>query len=309
MLALLGVSVLLFATALLFLSGGEAGSLWRRTPLPLDPSRPFVLAVVAIFKNEAMGIREWVEHYQWQGADYIILLDNNSTDDWRSALQGVKGMGERVFVLPAPAIHKQSDHYNELAKPLMSLLGVTAVAVLDLDEFLFAAEMGSTVKGLLWKAFAPGTTSIVTCPWEMFGSSGHVAQPKSVREDFTWRKTGVETTGKSIVVLRDLEYFVIHVHKMKGKVRGSDDLRQQDSITQCPKGLLLYHYTIQSRQYYEAVKMSRGAADGPAHDHVRTWPYFDSHDHKDYEDFTLKNLVRLRREANVLLESSDASAA
>ena len=42
--------------------------------------------VVGIFKNEAMGIAEWISHYRWQGAKHIYLIDNNSTDDWRSRL-------------------------------------------------------------------------------------------------------------------------------------------------------------------------------------------------------------------------------
>lgn len=39
------------------------------------------LCVLGIFKNEAFNIREWVEHYEWQGADKIFLIDNGSTDN------------------------------------------------------------------------------------------------------------------------------------------------------------------------------------------------------------------------------------
>ena len=39
------------------------------------------VGLMAIFKNESMGIREWINHYQWQGVDNILLINNDSTDD------------------------------------------------------------------------------------------------------------------------------------------------------------------------------------------------------------------------------------
>ena len=42
------------------------------------------VGLMAIFKNESMGIREWIEHYVWQGVDKILLINNNSTDYWKA---------------------------------------------------------------------------------------------------------------------------------------------------------------------------------------------------------------------------------
>ena len=67
-------------------------------------------AVVAIFKNEAMGIREWVEHYKWQGADKVLLLNNNSTDNWKEQLQGFEGF---VTVTDAQKNGAQVEHYEK----------------------------------------------------------------------------------------------------------------------------------------------------------------------------------------------------
>ena len=41
-------------------------------------------------------MREWLSHYKWQGIDRILLMDNNSTDDWRPALKGFEGMVDTV---------------------------------------------------------------------------------------------------------------------------------------------------------------------------------------------------------------------
>ena len=46
----------------------------------------------------------------------------------------------------------------------------------------------------------------------------------------------------------------------------------------------LNHYAIQSREWYEKVKMSRGAADHSANEHVRDWNYFDMYDTNEVND-------------------------
>ena len=39
------------------------------------------VGVMAIMKNETDVLREWIQHYRWQGVDKIFLIDNGSTDD------------------------------------------------------------------------------------------------------------------------------------------------------------------------------------------------------------------------------------
>ena len=65
------------------------------------------LALMAMFKNEAMGIREWVEHYVWQGVDTILLLDNNSTDDWRSKIRDFHEMEDTTLKNLVEALDKK----------------------------------------------------------------------------------------------------------------------------------------------------------------------------------------------------------
>jgi len=50
-----------------------------------------------------MGIHEWIEHYQWQGIDEILLINNDSTDDWKDKIKGLNHVtiktGLKQFVL------------------------------------------------------------------------------------------------------------------------------------------------------------------------------------------------------------------
>jgi hypothetical protein len=43
--------------------------------------------VVAIFKNETTNLKEWIDHYIWQGASHIYLCDHESTDNPLEILQ------------------------------------------------------------------------------------------------------------------------------------------------------------------------------------------------------------------------------
>ena len=42
--------------------------------------KPYFLSIVAVFKNEAMGMEEWLNHYIMQGVEHFYLIDNGSTD-------------------------------------------------------------------------------------------------------------------------------------------------------------------------------------------------------------------------------------
>ena len=45
------------------------------------------LSVMAIFKNETMNLKLWIEHYLWQGVEHFYLIDNGSNDNPLSILQ------------------------------------------------------------------------------------------------------------------------------------------------------------------------------------------------------------------------------
>ena len=140
-----------------------------------------------MFKNEAMGIREWIEHYLWQGVDTILLLDNNSTDDWKSKIQDYLYVG-KVTVLYAPDTHAQNRQYNSIGMPWLKEQNVDVLAILDLDEFIFGTD-GKTLKEYVLEIFgSPNRPSRIFCKWTLFGSSNLEEQPESIRKSFTWKQ-------------------------------------------------------------------------------------------------------------------------
>jgi hypothetical protein len=59
----------------------------RQTRRVLPSKTNLRVGLMAIFKNESMGIREWIEHYKWQGMDRIFMINNDSNDDWQSIVK------------------------------------------------------------------------------------------------------------------------------------------------------------------------------------------------------------------------------
>jgi hypothetical protein len=235
-------------------------------------------AVMGIFKNEEIVIREWIEHYQWQGVDEILLLNNGSTDNWKDKIHGLN----HVTIIDAPKQGVQNENYNTIGMPWLKENKVDVVAILDLDEFMFGTD-GKKLKEHVIKIFsAPNRPSKFVCNWTMFGSSGLNNQPESIRKSFTWKKRNIndnENNVKGVIWLNDILDNGIDLHN--SKVSGRTD--------KCPSGIQLNHYAIQSKEYFEKVKMSRGNATRP--NNPRNWNYFKAYNHRNQENTQLKQLT------------------
>ena len=57
------------------------------------------LSVLAIFKNETMNLKIWIEHYLWQGVEHFYLIDNNSDDEPLKILKEYIQLNSVVFYL------------------------------------------------------------------------------------------------------------------------------------------------------------------------------------------------------------------
>ena len=246
-------------------------------------TKPIKSAVMAIFKNESMVMREWIDHYKWQGIDLIFLINNDSDDGWQSITKDYPGF---VTVEDMPGRHIQLEGYNKKGLPFLRKHGVDVVVVVDMDEYLFGKD-GKNLKEHLQETFSkPNRPSAFTCGWNMFGSNGHKTQPKSIREGFTGRwsdkaepESGI--SGKTVTFLADIdELSCIHIPKVKGRV------------DPCPAGLQLNHYPIMSEEYFRKVKMPRGDAFTAKNQTARDMSYFSRYDKNGHTDTVLADLVK-----------------
>jgi len=218
-----------------------------------------------------MGMHEWLSHYFWQGVDLIVLLDNNSTDSGPTIAKKFSN----VIVMPASKNNAQVENYY-LGYLELVRRAVDYVAVLDLDEFLFGKYQ--SLKKCV-EAYARKGYSQLSINWAMFGSNKFLTQPASIRTSFLKRKRELQTNQKSIWKIADL--IQLHVHK--SEVRGKSIILNSE--------LQLNHYIIQSREYFQKVKMQRGDVHSFKWNNSRTWDYFDAHDFDDVSDTLLVNIM------------------
>ena len=226
------------------------------------------MGVIAIMKNETTVLREWLDHYRWQGVDKVFLIDNGSSDNPLSILQNEIHSGfVEFFSRTAP--HRQDSHYQDVFKCAKIRLKVEWLIMADLDEYWFS-PLGDLKKAI---AAIESNFDLVYANWVLFGSSGHVKQPPSVREGFVhrWQELGGHPSTKWVCRtcrIRSRKNISMH------KVGGIDSRRViSDNVA-----FHLNHYPIMSREYFQNVKMTRGSADNKIFDSLRTIDYFEAYD-------------------------------
>lgn len=227
-------------------------------------SYPCRLGVLAIMKNEARNIDEWIEHYLWQGVDRIYLIDNGSTDATQEKLRPWLA-GGRVCCLTLPRPHFQWQHYRTAIRRFGIRRECRWLMVADLDEFWFCRD-GRTVAEAL-DGFA--NFDVIYTNWTIFGSAGHKHHPASLRREIRLRQPGLAAHENTKWILRTRSLRRagdVGIHKVR---RACSSRTISDNAT-----FQLNHYMIQSEEYFRDVKMTRGDAAGSRGDRLRDMAYF-----------------------------------
>jgi hypothetical protein len=217
-------------------------------------------SVMAIFKNEAMMLKEWLDHYIWQGAEHFYLIDHGSTDFYIDVLMPYID-NDLVTLWTRTAQFQQAKLYTEMFKVHQPEMGWLAVA--DVDEFFYGPKrpLIRELDDIRRRGF-----NEVFANWQMFGTE-HDRQPESVRRDVkrAWAKHHNQV--KNIVWAEDFESLHVHWAPRKKRV---PSLAIHDS-----KRIKLNHYQLISREYFEKVKMTRGDVNCSDRLNLRDWNYFD----------------------------------
>lgn len=253
----------------------------------------YYLGILAIFNNESMIIKEWIEHYIWQGVEHFYLIDNDSTDNSVEIIQPYidEGIVSLYFL---PEKHKQEEHYNTIFNIIKQ--DIEWLIVCDLDEFWFGVKknLSNYLKEL------PSDINRVKTYWDIFGSCGYEKQPDNIRTSFIKRRSEqLRPHGgfaKCIVKSNQTLKLDIHDHYPINY----DFSREQYNWFDTPDGwhtlvddfdnIKLFHYQVMSKEYYSKIKMTRGDNMKEEWDSLRTWEYFNERDFNDIEDYTLAYL-------------------
>lgn len=132
------------------------------------------LTLVAIFKNEAKYMREWIEYHKLVGIDKFILFDNDSEDNVYNILE--------PYILEGTVIYKKvTGEAMQMASYMEAIANYKQttkwMCFLDLDEYLVPLEQ-DTMSDFL-KQIKPGENQILV-GWEMYGTSGFETEPEGL---------------------------------------------------------------------------------------------------------------------------------
>ena len=255
----------------------------ERTWRPLLCRPKYKLVIVAIFKNESHILSEWIQHYMRQGVDHFYMIDNGSTDNWQVEIENYP-----VTIYTDEETHKQTQHYNDYFLEEVKR-NSEWVIVVDLDEFMYSRNGNNKITDFL--DTLPNDIGEVSVLWKMFGSNGHIKQPKSVIDGFTKRKNITENYDKSfnyyksICRTNNLKKFEVHHHKHTGKSIKFPEKNNEKYLEESP--LHLNHYAIQSLDFFTNVKMNRGDVISAKSNNVRNIEYFNKYDTNEIVDMEL----------------------
>lgn len=172
----------------------------------------YYFSICAIFKDEALSMKEWIEYHRLIGVEHFYLYNNNSSDESCSILKPYIEEGLVTLInwnCPPPS---QTSAYNDFKSKYWK--ETHWVAFIDLDEYI-CPKRATNLKE--WFSKYENYPSIVVY-WKMFGSSGRIEHDKTklITEQYTiaWDKyndigkpifntrfTAVRTTLKTIHVL------------------------------------------------------------------------------------------------------------
>jgi hypothetical protein len=230
------------------------------------------LCLVAVFKNEAHILEEWLDHYTREGVDKFFLLNNGSTDDYFSKLRGYP-----VDMVVDSSKYIQESGINKCF--LEKIKSYDWVIVCDLDEFIYARKEFKTIPDYL-KTLEENVSQI-SLEWKLFGSSGYNTldkkQPELVVPNFIYRWKELPFRGDimSKTITRTNQIIKLHPHNpsfREGEKILTDDVH-------------INHYRIQSLDWFSRVKAHRGDVSTPRWEHTRKGRnYFIEHDKNDVED-------------------------
>mgnify|MGYP003153044099 FL=1 len=218
------------------------------------------LSVVAVLKDEALNLREWLDFHIGVGVDHFYLYDNGSTDGTKiicESYDNVTYSYNTMDMCQLACYQNALTAYRDQSKWM---------AFIDLDEFLFSpsGDLKATLKD--FEQF-PG----IAVNEVFYGSNGHETRPPGgVLLNYTHRNKKVDKHIKSIVQPPFALCSADNPHSFWYKQGGAVNENKEP----CPgpfnepgtvDRLRINHYWVKSKEEYQ-TKLTRGRADVPSRD-------------------------------------------
>jgi len=244
------------------------------------------LSIMAIFKNETMNLKLWLDHYLWQGAEHFYLIDNGSTDNPLEILQDYIDQGVVTYYFK-PEKYCQVEHYRHVYDVENIKEKTYWLCICDLDEFFFGTEKKLT--STLLESFY--NFDVVYTNSYFYGSDNLTEHPKDIRTSIIHRQDDLENGIKYIFrpcAINNISEMWIHWLVNSG----TTCKKVMETETFDNKKIRLNHYNIQSLEYFTKAKMTRGDVNISQNEYARNMDYFENYQQLSIvKDDTLKQLI------------------
>ena len=242
----------------------------------------YYLSVGAIFKNEALILKEWIQHYLYHGVEHFYLINDNSDDNFLEIIQEYidKNIITLFNVNEPYYLGRQRNLYNRHILPNIS--ETKWLLMCDIDEYIWSPK-DINLCNVLNECEGLGQIQIHQI---LFGSNGHITQPKYTVKEFTKRRLNNSHDKKyKYIVNSSYEFSSLNVHHA--------DFINKDYICDSQKFMLINtdyfimnHYCCQSQDYWNNIKCTRGDSDNYT---TKIPSHFADVDKNEIEDLQLCN--------------------
>ena len=242
------------------------------------------LSIMAIFKNETMNLKLWIDHYLWQGVEHFYLIDNGSTDEPLNILSDYINKGILTYYYRAEK-YQQVQHYmyvydNENIKDKTRWL-----CICDLDEFFFGID-DKLVK--LLNDFE--NYDVIYTNSHFYGSDNLIEHPNDIRTAIINREddliNGTKYIFKPTSIKNSNELWIHWIVNENTLIK-----KEMKEIWPFDK-IRLNHYRIQSYEYFTKIKMNRGDVSLESNENIRDLNYFENYKNRaTIKDELLKQIV------------------
>ena len=208
------------------------------------------LAVVAIMKNEAPYVKEWLDYHLAAGVDHFYIYDNESPDNFKEVLQPYIDAGIVTYKF-FPGVGRQIEAYIEAFKAYRFFCRY--MAFIDADEFIFPQNTNKSIVEVTDEILnSVQDSAALEIQWMMYGSNNleTADYSKGVLERFTRRAVNCGSGVKTIANPRRIKYLTTP-HYME-YFPGTEVVTESNSEKKYAVSdkILINHYRLKSREEF-----------------------------------------------------------
>lgn len=225
----------------------------------------YYLALVAIFRNEARFLKEWIEFYRMMGVEHFYLYNHLSNDNFMEVLKPYieQGIIDLYHLTTEPANTQewnrlQVESYSQLARKTKD--SVEWLIVVDTDEFLFPVKEDN-LPVLLSKYDQYASVSV---NWKIFGSNkiDRIPDDKLLIETLLFAGEYEDVHVKTIVKPRYVDKFTNpHFAELKlgyGQVTENFEYFYGPFLPKESRNIVrINHYWARDYDFFESTKLAR----------------------------------------------------